>query len=714
MSTKKTRCDGLSPAPSLQLSPLANAARVTSALAGIGQTMETAYAHWRVGQPAQASVLCEGVLQVAPLHAPALHLLGLVAHADGRIEEALSLLELACAQADAPADFHSNHAEISRQSGLLDRAERAARRALSLEPDHPAAVANLGIILQEAGQLEASHELLSRTAQEIQGDADAFNNLGNTLQLMGRFKEAERSYLAAIDLDPSHEAARCNLASLQRVWGTFDVAIQTYRQVLEMNPQNIPAYIGLAEAHGTCQRTRLALQELDKLTSFFPSDLQAQRLRVQLLLDSSDLEAAEEALLALPSSAPEPWHDRLLQARLLALRGNAHQALEACRQAREVSQGHPLALTAHAMALARAGEATQACLDLRQLLEQSPACAGAWLALAELAPERLSARDITSMRAALDQGVARGMHWQDVVALQRALGHALLETREEESALAAYQLANASEAIARPFDPARFESWVDRQIATHASLLDSGQGRQPFSPVFVIGMPHAGADLVACMLRGGSCLIEAPFDPVGHLLTSITQEDDRLFDATGPLEGLSDDDHAELARYYLDCVDATSLRVDACPANFLFVGAIARIFPAARFIVCGRDPLENCLACYQRPPWHGPAFPRDLHGLGIYYRQYVRLMRHWKAYLQPSQLLEIDHAVLLDDPARVAQQIAAFCRLPCALPSAGLLARAARHAEALAPLKRCVQPLHPLLAALRGMQADGTHEKRLR
>ncbi|VFR44753.1 TPR repeat [plant metagenome] len=710
MSTKKKRCDGLPPAPSLQLSPLAKAARVTSALAGIGQCMETAYAHWHAGQPAQASALCEGVLQAAPLHAPALHLLGLVAHADGRIEEALSLLELACTQADALADFHSNHAEISRQSGLLDRAERAARRALSLEPDHPAAVANLGIILQEAGQLEASRELLSRAAHAAQGNADAFNNLGNTLQLMGRFSEAERSYSAVINLDPSHEAARCNLASLQRVLGKFDVAIQTYQHVLEMNPQNVQAYLGLAETYGTCRRTRLALQELDKLSSFFPSNLQVQRLRVQLLLDGSDLVAAGEALPVLPNSAPAPWPDRLQQARLLSMQGKEHQALVACRQAREVSQGHPLALTAHAMALARAGEADQACLDLRKMLEQSPACAAAWLALAELAPELLSAQDIDCMRAEFDQGVARGMPWQDVVALQRALGHAMLETGEVAPALAAYQLANTSEATAHPFDLAGFEAWVAQQIAIHASSLGAGQGRERHSPVFVIGMPHAGTDLVASMLRGGSCLVEDLFDPVGHILTSITQEDDRLFDAHGPLEGLSDNDYDELARYYLDCVDATSLRVDACPANFLFVGLIARIFPAARFIVCGRAPLENCLACYQRPPWHGPAFPRDMHGLGIYYRQYERLMRHWKGCLQPSQLLEIDHAALLDDTARVVQQVSAFCALPCELPAAGLLARAARHAEALVPLKGGGQSVQPLLAALLAREAMGADE----
>ncbi|EJM97462.1 tetratricopeptide repeat-containing sulfotransferase family protein [Herbaspirillum sp. YR522] len=711
MSDKRSRPDRSPPPLPSQLTPLAEAARLTSALTRIDQSLETAYAHWRAGQPAQASMLCEQVLQVAPLHAPALHLLGLMAHAEGNIADALRLLELTCAQPGASADFHSNNAEVSRQAGLLGRAQQAARKALALSPGHPAASCNLGIILQQAGQLDASAELLTAAAAAAPDNADVLNNLGNTRQLMGSLDEAMLSYAAAIERDPMHEAAYANLASLQLELGQFDAAAESARQVLDLNPQNIAAYLVLARLHAQRARIPGALREVDKLLSFSPACEEALRLRVDLLLDSGDLLAAEEAMQALPG--PRQWRDHLLQARLYAMRGHDTQALAATGRARDaVARQEPVVSIAHAQALARTGQAEQACLDLGRLLDQVPSSATAWQALAELTGQALAPHDIDRLHAMREQGRQQGRGWRDSVALHRAWGHAMLAGGDGDAALAAYGMANALEARAHPFDAGQFAALVEHSIASWSLPATVARNHATDSPVFVLGMPHCGADLIRSMLCGGAFAGQDRYDLMGHILASLAQDQQPLASSLEIALELSDDDYAELAQYYLDCAAPTDDLVDACHVNSLLVGFIVRVFPAARFIVCRRDPVETCLAGYREPPGFGPAFPRALPELGVYHRRHERLVQHWTSHLPAGQLLEIDHARLLADPAQVAAQVAAFRGVPCRLPAHAQLALRRREAAALAAVLPSSPVLSVLREALREPHANGvTHDR---
>ncbi|WP_166675019.1 sulfotransferase [Herbaspirillum huttiense] len=650
--------------------------------------MEAAYAHWRVGQSAQASAISEQVLQAVPLHAPALHLLGLIAHAEGDIAHALLLLERACSQPDALADFHSNHAEVSRQAGLLARAEQAARCALVLFPGHPSALSNLGIILQQAGRLEESIELLTAATQAAPDDPNALSNLGNTQQLMGYLNDAMKSYTAAIACDPAHEAAYANLAALQLELGRFDDAAHSAGEVLELNPQHAQAYLALAQVHRARHRPQLALQELDKLLSFARSNIDALRLRVHLLLDCNDLLSAEEALQALP--APAQWYDELLQARLWTMRGRDLDALAACQRAYEAQQ-NAMVVTAHALALGRIGQAEQASANLRRLLDEAPSHATAWLALSELDDTAPTSLEIDRMRTVLEKSRESGCGWRDAVALHRAWGHAMLANDDEAAAMTAYDFANGLEAQAHPFAAARLEGAVEQVIDSWSPLAAKGQENGMSSPVFIIGMPNSGAELVRSMLREGQKSDEDRYDLIGHILTSITQEDEALMDSAAVLADLTVDDYAELAQYYLDCADSTGDLVDACHANFLLVGFINQVFPAARFIFCRREPLENCLACYQNPPQSGHAFPHALEELARYHRVHERLMRHWTSHLPDDRWLQIDHARLLDNTARVAEQVASFSGMPCRLPYDAQLARARRQVDALARLRQGTQ-----------------------
>jgi Flp pilus assembly protein TadD len=85
----------------------------------IQEALVQAYAHWNAGQADQAELLAQRVLALWPGQPDALHLLGLMAHAYGNLDLAISHLRQACLAPRAPAVYSSNLAEMYRQKGML-------------------------------------------------------------------------------------------------------------------------------------------------------------------------------------------------------------------------------------------------------------------------------------------------------------------------------------------------------------------------------------------------------------------------------------------------------------------------------------------------------------------------------------------------------------------------------------------------------------------
>ena len=125
----------------------------------------------------------------------------------------------------------------------------------------------------------------------------------------------------------------------------------------------------------------------------------------------------------------------------------------------------------------------------------------------------------------------------------------------------------------------------------------------------------------------------------------------------------------QLARQYLQRVKGLSggadFVTDKMPQNFLFLGLIALLFPGAKIIHSLRDPLDTCLSCYFqnfRFLHGGMGFSKDLATLGSYYKQYQRLMAHWRATLDIA-MLEVQYEDLVADQETITHQILEFCGL---------------------------------------------------
>jgi hypothetical protein len=102
---------------------------------------------------------------------------------------------------------------------------------------------------------------------------------------------------------------------------------------------------------------------------------------------------------------------------------------------------------------------------------------------------------------------------------------------------------------------------------------------------------------------------------------------------------------------------------DKMPSNFLWIGLVHRLLPGARVIHCRRNPIDTCLSIYSTHFAHNWAGASDREDLASYYRQYLRLMEHWRAVIPAERLLDVDYEEATADPESVARRLIDFCGL---------------------------------------------------
>lgn len=169
--------------------------------------------------------------------------------------------------------------------------------------------------------------------------------------------------------------------------------------------------------------------------------------------------------------------------------------------------------------------------------------------------------------------------------------------------------------------------------------------------VFVVGLPRSGKTSVERLLSTHEDIFAAgelpDFERIVKKFTEITQSPSSFHaDCEGKLQ--------EIGADYLRSLAAKSggnqWVVNTMPSNYLYIGAIKSVLPNARIIHCYRDPMDNCMAIYQkyfadRRHWYA----YDLSYLEQYIRDYQRLMDHWET-VHPGSICHVSIEELIDNP----------------------------------------------------------------
>ena len=273
--------------------------------------------------------------------------------------------------------------------------------------------------------------------------------------------------------------------------------------------------------------------------------------------------------------------------------------------------------------------------------------------------------------------------------LHFALAKAYEDLGDYEQAFDRFEAGNRLKRAGISYDPEHEEARAERILSTVNSDLIGAwaeAGHRSGLPVFIVGMPRSGTTLVEQILASHADVFGAgELDAIGGFVPRFPE---------GVAE-LDADGAADLAGSHLERLSelgGPALRViDKTPLNFLYLGLIALLFPAARIVHCRRDARDVCLSCFAQNFVAGHGWSTDLADLATYFRQYGRLMAHWHDVL-PLPVLDVDYEAVVADPGAESRRLVDFLDLPW--DDACLRFHEARHVVRSASNWQVRRPVH--------------------
>ncbi len=291
------------------------------------------------------------------------------------------------------------------------------------------------------------------------------------------------------------------------------------------------------------------------------------------------------------------------------------------------------------------------------------------VAFARLAP-RIDAerRAVDLLRAILERGAAG--HPETEAFLNFRLADLLDRLGEHEDAFAAAARANAL--VPARFDPAAHAASADRMIGawTPDAIRRLPRASRPTDrPILIVGMLRSGTSLVEQILAchpdvhaGGE--LDTLNGICAGLGVSYSAHEPRLEDPAALTRPALD----QAQRHYLSVLHglgAKSARrvTDKMPGNFAHLGLVSRMLPGARVIHCARDPLDTAVSCFFHKFQGAHHWTYRLEWIGAYWRDYRRIMDHWRAVLDDLPILDVPYEELTADPETWIPRIVGFAGL---------------------------------------------------
>ncbi len=250
--------------------------------------------------------------------------------------------------------------------------------------------------------------------------------------------------------------------------------------------------------------------------------------------------------------------------------------------------------------------------------------------------------------------------------LHFALGRALDSAGEPTRAFEQFLKGNALKRRAQTYDEAGTRAQFQRIKARFDEALfrsRPGGGDPSPVPIFVVGMPRSGSTLVEQILASHPLVFGA--GELG-LVQRLVEGQSRPYPDFVP--ALTAPALARLGHAYLAGLPETPAGVtrvtDKMPGNFLYLGLIRLMLPAARIIHTCRDPVDTCISCFSTLFTVRQEFSYNLGELGRYYREYQDLMAHWRSVLPAEAFLDVRYEAVVEDLEGQARQLIAYCGLP--------------------------------------------------
>lgn len=171
----------------------------------------------------------------------------------------MARIRRAIASAPDIANFHTNFGKLVLGMGRTDEAAALHRRALTLRPGHPDALAALAPLLSEGSPTDEAVSVFRQVLHLRPEDGGLCFSLARMLRARGEEREAAAAYRRLIALDPTHGAACNNLGNLLRAGGAVAQAAVSFRCAARLSPGSAMVLDNLGAALADLGRTEAAV-----------------------------------------------------------------------------------------------------------------------------------------------------------------------------------------------------------------------------------------------------------------------------------------------------------------------------------------------------------------------------------------------------------------------------------------------------------------------
>jgi tetratricopeptide (TPR) repeat protein len=446
-------------------------------------------------------------------------------------------------------------------------------------------------------------------------------------------------------------------------------SLAAYDKAIALKRDYAEAYINRGTALNELKRPTEALASFEKAIALKRGLPEAYAGRAQALLElkrPSEAFASCNKALAIRSNFAKAYNYRGKALRDLK---RLDEALANFDIAIKHSPNYAGAYVNRGLALNEWGKSREAEEALRQALRLNPEHAGAFMCLAQ----QLGKLNIDDPLVEKFERLKTRSDLSNDERKQICFGLGAIYDRAKcfDQAFENFRIANALERNSIDFNIDAESNWQSGiRSALDRAYFNShpSSDLHTSSPIFIVGMPRSGTTLMEQILAAHPMIEGAgELTTIGEMLSEYSKKNWWLYPQS--LRNLTPSDFRAMGRDYIRRARKLVTKpggkriVDKMPHNFLYVGFIKQILPAAKIIHMDRDPLDIVTSIFSLK-FHGHhPYAYDLDELAEYVALSQKMMAHWHNVF-PGQIFRQDYAALVENPEQEIRNVLEYLAVP--------------------------------------------------
>ncbi len=581
--------------------------------------------------------------------------------------------------------------QLAIQRGLYDQAEKHFLAVLVINSTMIEATASLAFVYAASKQHAKAIVHLKALLEAMPNHTQTHHNLANSLYELQLYDEAIEHYQAALKISPNFVDSHIHCGIAYRMTKDYEAAITCLHRALDLDKANARAFYVLGSVYTELEDYNRALHCLECATGLVPRHAEYRVSFANVLEKASlDFEAGLEYHKACEID-PNYFYSFTSYGAYL-LKNNRHdEALECFKRAQLLAPENLNVLDYIGTTYLEMGDTNAALTQFNAALRSEPKRITSLTGVEQVFQEtgKLDAAiaicdEIISIntnspsgyllkariqKSRFDDGLAEqlirfvtedDLNEESKIITNFALGKIFDDQSNFEQAFKYYangnKLKNNDLNYSSQDEEARFSDLIN---FFDTAFFNAHQhlGVENNLPVVIVGMPRSGTTLTEQIIAGHPSVIgagEVAFWGKAPVAMPLRLNTETPYPAC--LREITSEQAKDIARMY----ESTLLKIagsitspihitDKMPHNFINVGLIALLFPSVKIIHTKRDPIDTCLSIYFQNFDKAHPYAFDLANIGIHYKQYERIMRHWHEVL-PGRIMDISYEDTIADP----------------------------------------------------------------